>query len=42
MSRENQTEQNRLLMDFIADAEFERESEDASKFRWSDLNIPEI
>ena len=42
MSRENQTEQNRLLMDFIADAEFERESEDASKFHWSDLNIPEI
>ena len=42
MARESQTEQYRSLMAPIADAEFERDSEDTSKLHWSDLNIPEI
>ena len=39
MSRESQTERHRSLIASIAD--FEHPSEDTSRLRWPDLNIPE-
>ena len=39
MSRESQTERHRSLIAFIT--EYGRASEDASRLRWPDLNIPE-
>ena len=39
MSRESQTERHRSLIAFIT--KYGRASEDASRLRWPDLNIPE-